>query len=101
MKTKTRNRKQAAGGRLKTLVRLAREIRRVTGETPGVTMSEARSMTPDKLEAKILEFADWYQRDCENRCQWVDKLISDERRASEPNARSADARRDKPTEDSK
>ena len=57
------------------LVLLAKELKRITGEDPNVTIKEARTMDPAKLEEQLRAFGSWYRSHAEETAQRVEGAI--------------------------
>lgn len=60
---------------LKRLVRLARELKAMSGEDVGVTIKQARKMTAEELTEKIREFGHWHKNHCMAVSQQVEQAI--------------------------
>lgn len=57
------------------LVLLAKELKRITGIDPNVTIKQARTMDPAELEDQLRAFGRWYRSHAENTAQGVEGAI--------------------------
>jgi hypothetical protein len=57
------------------LVLLAKELKRITGEDPNVTIKKARTMAPAELEEQLRDFGRWYRSHAETTVQSVEQAI--------------------------
>lgn len=57
------------------LVRLCRELKRISGEDVGVTLKQAKTMTVEELTDKIREFGHWHKNHCMAISQQIEQAI--------------------------
>jgi hypothetical protein len=65
----------AHGVPLHCLVRLARDLKAISGHDVGVTLKQAKRMKPDELAEKIREFGNWHKNHCMAISQQVEQAI--------------------------
>ena len=65
------------------LVSLARELKAITGQDIGVTISEAQTMNASELAEKIRDFGFWWKNHCEDISQQVEQAIYNELESEE------------------
>ena len=56
-------------------VLLAKELKRITGMDPNVSIKSARTMDPAELEQQLRSFGDWYRNHAEETAQRVEGAI--------------------------
>ena len=72
---KTQSTTDALSVPLHRLVRLARDLKAISGHDVGVTIKQAKTMQPAELAEKIRGFGSWHKNHCEAISQQVEQAI--------------------------